>query len=163
MENDLTGTLHAKEWILDKFTGRENNDREPDPKMTIVDRVDRFLAAEYELGRAERALELGYNKYEYDGEHEDIESAIVILKASAEYHASRVDEQELSQAVASEDVREEEAAALMYRKEQMASKPRGIEMREEYFEDLEERMEQDAKESGEDRAQNQDNDDGQTR
>ena len=120
MENKLQDGANSDVWVMDRFTGRETDELQPDPKMTVVDRVDRYLAAEYELGRAERALELGAEQYEQGGGYEDITSAIEILKASAEHHAGLVDEQELAAAVEAEDVRDYEAAALLDRKAQMA-------------------------------------------
>lgn len=140
MEKEQSDVTGGETWILDRFTGEEAGGLEPDPKMTIVDRVDRFMAAEYELGRAEVALQHGANKHETGGEYEDIVSAIAVLKASAEYHASQVDAQELHAAVLAQDVDESEAAALLSRQEQ-TEKSDGVEMNNSYYADLESRME----------------------
>lgn len=149
---------------MDRFTGRETSELEPDPKMTIVDRVDRFMAAEYELGRAEIALEEGVNKIGSPGSgYQDIREAIDTLKVSAEYHASLVNEQELDAAVSAQDVRPEEAEALKYRLREM-ERSQGVRMNDSYFEDLEARLEQAAEETGgETQTQGQDRDDGQSR
>ena len=161
MANDQRDVLHADEWVMDRYLGDETNTLEPDPKMTIVDRMDRFLAAEYELGRAEVALQQGVNKFERGGEYEDIVSAIATLKASAEYHASQVDTQELDQAVQAQDIDESEAAALLDRLEQ-ASQSKGVEMNGSYYDELESRME-DYQDQRSDFDQNASRDEGQER
>ena len=149
---------------MDRFTGRESGEFEPDPKMTVPERVERFMAAEYELGRAEIALEEGVNKVGTPGSgYEDVQDAIATLRASAEYHASQVDAQDLQAAVEAQDVRAEEADALRYRLSEM-KKAQGVEMSASYYEELETRLEQ-SEESGvgEVQSQSQDKDDGQTR
>ena len=147
---------------MDRFTGREGGGSEPDPKMTIAERVERFMAAEYELGRAEIAMEQGVNKIGSPGSgYEDIKEAVATLKASAEYHARLVNEQDLDAAVAAQDVRAEEADVLRYRLSEM-QKAQGVEMKAEYFEELESRMEQ-ANETDNFQSQGRDQDEGQSR
>ena len=164
MENDRSELASSDTWILDRFTGGESDDRQPDPKMTITDRVERFMAAEYELGRAEIALEEGVNKIENPGVgYEDIQDAINSFRASAEYHASLVDEQELKQAVEAEDVRDYEAAAVLSRKEQMSARQEGVEMNEAYYKDLENRAQDFEEDYSDTQELGQDRDDGQTR
>lgn len=97
---------------MDRFTGRETSETEPDPKMTVRERVDRFLGAQYELDRAEIALNQGANKIEMGAAYNDIGDVIEVLQSSADYHAAQVDRAELKDAVENGLVNEVEANAL---------------------------------------------------
>lgn len=99
-------------WIMDRFTGRESSDTEPDPKMTVRERVDRFMGAQYELDRAEIALGQGSDTIEMGSTYNDIGDVIEVLKNSADFHAAQVDRAELKDAVENGLVNEAEALAL---------------------------------------------------
>lgn len=148
MANEDQDVLESSDWIMDRNTGRESPDGEPDQEKTITERVSLVASAEYEIGRAQIALKNGANQFDKPGsEFTDIESAIDTLNRSAEYHASQIEERELNAAVAGGEVSDAEAAmVLTYRAE--AAKSRGIQMKDSYYDDLESRIEQDAGASG---------------
>lgn len=98
---------------MDRFTGRETGETQPDPKMTIRERLDLFMGAQYELDRAEIALSQGADKIEMGSAYNDIGDVIEVLKNSAVYHADRVNDADLAEAVETGLVDEAEAAALL--------------------------------------------------
>ena len=161
MANEDQDMLAEKGWIMDRFTGRETNALQPDPKMTIIERMDRFLGAETELNRAEIALKDGLNKHEVEGRYEDIVEAVEILKASSEYHASQIDEQDLAQAVRDQDIPQAEADIVLERRAAIAAN-QSVPMSEGYYEDLEARLD-DAQQSQEPEGQPSAQDEGQER
>lgn len=162
MANEDQDVLESSDWIMDRNTGRESSDGAPDQEKTITERVSLVANAEYEIGRAQIALKNGATQFDKPGaEFTDIESAIDTLNRSAEYHASQIEERELSAAVAGGEVSDAEAAmVLTYRAE--AAKSRGVQMTDSYYDELESRIEQDAVDSGDD-GQNQTTDEGQER
>lgn len=162
MANEDQDVLESSDWIMDRNTGRESPEGEPDQEKTIAERVSLVANAEYEIGRAQIALKNGATQFDKPSlEFTDIETAIDTLNRSAEYHASQIEERELSAAVAGGEVSDAEAAmVLTYRAE--AAKTRGLQMTDSYYDELESRLEHDA-DAGETEEQNQTTDEGQER
>lgn len=84
--------------IVDRFTGREDDEFSVDDNLSIKERVSRFEGAEVELLRAESYLERGAIHVEAYGDMRDVESAIKMLRLSAEHHANGFSSAELEQA-----------------------------------------------------------------
>lgn len=160
MANEHQDVSELSGWIMDKSSGRETTDGPSDDDKTVAERVSLVVGAQYEHDRAEGALSAGANKYDVSGEgYQDVKDAMAILKFSAEYHASQINEQDLQTAVNNGEVDEAEAAiVLTYRSD--AARSQGIQMNDSYYSDLEERLE--GYDSGE-ASFDQSKDDGQER
>lgn len=104
------------ETLVDRRTGRSADEFGVETDLSLKEKVDRFEAAEYDLGFAEAALEKGHNKVDIWGDPRMIEEAIVILKASAEYRASTITIEEIQQAQRDGLVSEGLAQAMIDRK-----------------------------------------------
>lgn len=104
------------EILLDRRSGRSSSEFEPELDLTLQERVSRFEAAEMELGMAERAELEGVNKTELNGTFEEVSEAIKVLKQSAEYHASRIQDAELQEAVEKGNVQDYIAQAVRDRR-----------------------------------------------
>ena len=84
--------------IIYRYTGDERDEFGTDENMPWQRRLDIFAGIELELGRAEIYLEKGVNKFDVYGDMKDIEDAVSVLKASAEYHANRFSSEQLREA-----------------------------------------------------------------
>lgn len=84
--------------IVERRTGRSADEYGIETELSIEEKVSRFEAAEYDLGFAEAALEKGHNRAEVFGDTKDIQEAIAVLKASAEYRAAELSEPEIKNA-----------------------------------------------------------------
>ncbi|MBO6687581.1 MAG: hypothetical protein JJ931_05320 [Henriciella sp.] len=84
--------------IVERRTGRLADDYGIETELSIEEKISRFEAAEYDLGFAEAALEKGHNRAEVFGDTKDIQDAIEVLKASAEYRAAELSEPEIKNA-----------------------------------------------------------------
>lgn len=88
----------SSEPIVERRTGRLADDYGIETELSIEEKISRFEAAEYDLGFAEAALEKGHNRAEVFGDTKDIQDAIEVLKASAEYRAAELSEPEIKNA-----------------------------------------------------------------
>lgn len=120
------------EILLDRRSGRSSSEFEIEQDLTLEERVSRFEAAELELGMAERAEMEGVNKAELMGRLEEIKEAVQILKASAEYYASRIQDSELQDAVDKGEVQDYVAQAIRDRRETIDQTDAVGELLEEY-------------------------------
>jgi len=84
--------------IVDRYSGREEDEFSVDDNLSIKERLSRFEGAEVELLRAEAFLERGAVHVDAYGDIRDVESAIKILRLSAEHHANGFTKEELAKA-----------------------------------------------------------------
>lgn len=84
--------------IVERRTGRLADEYGIETELSLEEKVSRFEAAEYDLGFAEAAFEKGHNRAEVFGDTKDIQDAIEVLKASAEFRAAELSEPEIKNA-----------------------------------------------------------------
>lgn len=110
--------------IVDRFTGREADEFSVDDNLSIKERVSRFEGAEIELLRAEAYLERGAVHVDAYGDMRDVESAIKILRLSAEHHANGFSKAELEKA-AEEKTVDVAVLQMIAERRTVDNKPRG--------------------------------------
>lgn len=94
----------APEILLDRRSGRSTEEFSVEQDLSLDERVALFEEAEMSHGYAETQLSRGYAKEEVYGETREIEEAIKIFSASAEYHATRIDEKEIVAALENKQI-----------------------------------------------------------
>lgn len=112
----------APEILLDRRSGRSNEEFDVEQDLTFKERVALFEQAEMSQGYAEAQLTRGYSKQDVYGETREIEEAIKIFQESAEFHADRIDEQEIVAALENEQIDPSIADAI--RQRQMTARQR---------------------------------------
>ena len=84
--------------LVDRYTGREQDEFSTDDNLSLKERIDRFEEVEYALGKAETYLQAGATKTEIYGDLKDVQDSVILLKASAMHHANGFTPEQLREA-----------------------------------------------------------------